>query len=221
MSAQIITCLNAKGGAGKTLACVGLGGALGERGFSVLICDTDPQQTAVQWALAAPDSKQFPAAVVSMASYGDKIHREIQKQLDRYDYILIDTPPALESLGAPQSALLVSHLAIIPLQPSPADLWATRGVKALIQQVKVVNEDLRAVILPNRIQRTSLSKAIVAELDNFGIPVMKSRLSNRTAYQEAVLSGSTIAGLGRDAKAAAIEVAAMTDEILTILGDAK
>ncbi|CUI04223.1 hypothetical protein BN2497_3811 [Janthinobacterium sp. CG23_2] len=59
------------------------------------------------------------------------------------------------------------------------------------------------------------------ELDEFGIQLMSSRLTNRTAYQEAVVSGVSISALGRDAKVAKDEVHALTDEVLALLGEGK
>jgi chromosome partitioning protein len=220
MKARIIVFAHQKGGVGKTTSCMVLTAELAKRGYRVLVADCDAQASATAWANAAPDCTPFPAAVVNLSAYAGKTHREIQKHLDNYDFILIDCPPSLEAL-APQSALLVAHLAIIPLPPSPADLWSARGVKELVERAQTINEDLKAVILPNRVVRTSLSKAILQELEAFGIPLMSARLSNRTAYQEAVIAGMSVSDLGRDAKLAADEVCALTDEVLALLGVTK
>lgn len=220
MTAKILVFLNHKGGCGKTTACMSLSAELANRGHRVLVVDADAQQTATSWSHAAPDASPFPAAVVNLASYEEKMHREIQRQLENYDFIVIDCPPSLSAV-TPHSALLIANLVLVPVPAAPADLWAARSVKKLIERVQIVNPDLRAAILANKIQRTSLSKAVMNELSNFGIPLMKSQLSNRTAYQEAILSGTTVSALGWHAKAAAIEVRAMTDEVLEILGDAK
>jgi chromosome partitioning protein len=220
MKARIIAVINSKGGVGKTTVCMNLTASLASRGYKLLVADCDNQASSMSWALAAPDTAPFPAAVVNFASYEGKIHREIQKQLDNYDFILCDCPANLDAL-APLSALLVAQLALIPMQPSPADLWAARGVKTLIERAQTVNEGLKAAILPNRVVRTSLSKAIMRELENFGVPLMTSRLFNRVAYQEAVIAGTSVFDLGRDAISAAEEVRLMTDEVLTLLGESK
>ena len=217
MKARIIALINQKGGVGKTTATMLLSAELSKRGYRTLVADCDSQSSSMSWALAAPDSTPFPAAVVNLASFAEKTHREIQKHLDNYDFIVIDCPPSLEAL-APQSALLVAHLAIIPLPPSPADLWAARPVKILVERAQTINEGLKAAILPNKVGRTSLSKAIMKKLDDFGIPVMSAHLSHRIAYQEAVIAGVSVSDLGRDAKPAADEVRAMTDEVLALLG---
>ena len=218
--ARIVAICHPKGGVGKTTTTMILSAALAERGYGVLVADCDAQASASAWANAAPEGKPFPAAVVNLSAYAGKVHREIQRQLDNYDFIVIDCPPGLESLS-PQSAILVADLVIVPLPPSPADLWAARGVKLLIERGADFNPALRAAILPNRVVRTSLSNAIMRELAEFGIPLMSSRLTNRTAYQEAVVSGVSVSALGRDAKVAADEVNALADEVLALLGEFK
>lgn len=218
--ARIIAICHPKGGVGKTTTTMVLAAALVDRGYKVLVADCDAQASASAWANAAPEGKPFPAAVVNLSAYAGKVHREIQKQLDNYDFVVVDCPPGLESLS-PQSAILVADLVIVPLPPSPADLWAARGVKLLIERGANFNPVLKAAILPNRVVRTSLSNAIIRELAEFGIPLMSSRLTNRTAYQEAVVSGVSVSALGRDAKVAVDEVNALADEVLGLLGEGK
>lgn len=223
--AKVIILANSKGGCGKSLISAmasselssRMSSSLPSRQFRVLICDADPQGTSTAWSKASPSGANPSLAVLNFSAYEEKIHREIQKQLYNYDFIVVDCASSLFSL-ATQSALLVSDLAVIPLPTSPGDLWATFGVKKLIAIAQTINPSLKAVILPNRVVRTSLSKVIMSELENFGIPLMKSRICNRIAYQEAVIAGVSVADLGRDAKPAADEVRALTDEILELLG---
>jgi len=218
MTAHVVTVTNQKGGCGKSTVSSMLCSTLSKRGIRVLLVDADAQGTSTAWAKAAPENASFSVPVINFSAYAEKIHREIQKQLDKYEIIVVDCGPSLESLP-PLSALLVSNLAIIPVTPSPADLWAARGAKTLIERAQLINEDLRAVVLANRTGHTTLSRAILNELDDFGIPLMNSRLSTRVAYQEAILSGVAVSDLGRDAKPAADEVSAMTDEVLALLGE--
>lgn len=218
--AFIISVVHGKGGVGKTTTSMLIAAEIAERGFRVLVAECDAQASASAWASAAPEGLPFPAAVVNLSAYEGKVHREIQKQVNNYDFIVVDCPPGLESL-APQAAILISDLIIIPLPPSPADLWAARGIKKLIEHGKDLNPALIAVVLPNRVVRTSLSTAIMRELAEFGIPLMSSRLTNRTAYQEAVVSGVSVSALGRDARAAKDEVSALANEVLALLGECK
>ena len=215
--AKVLVFANPKGGVGKSLTTMCVSAELANRGFRTLVADCDAQASAMGWACAA-DETPFPATVVNLASYGGKVHREIKKHLDNYDFILVDTPSSLESTLT-QAVLLISNLAIIPLPPSPADIWAAQGILKIITFAQTVNEGLMAYILPNRVVRTTLSKAIMKELENFSLPLMSSRLSNRTAFQEAAISGLSVSELGREAKPAADEVRALVDEILVLLGE--
>jgi len=216
---RILVSLHVKGGVGKTLVAGSVAAELARRGNRVLIVDCDEQASATAWAGAAPDNALFPATVVNLALYKDKIHREIQRHVEHYDFIVVDTPPQLGNISS--SALLVADLAIVPLPPSPLELWAAQAVKALILQAMAVNTDLQAVLLANKTNRTALCSAAMHEMEDFGIPMMQSKLSSRVAYQQAVLAGVPVTALGSNASAAAMEVRAAVDEILEILGDAK
>ena len=217
MTALIFAALNQKGGSSKSTTVMSVSGELGSRGKRVLVVDGDAQESAVAWARTAPDHRPFPATVVSMASYADKMHREIQRQIENYDFIVIDCPPSVDAITA-QSALLIADLVIVPVPPAPSDAWSALATLALVERIQVINPRLKAVLLATKVQRTSLSRAVLDELGNFGIPLMRTRMAHRTAYQEAVLAGSTVAALGRGARAAAIEVSDLADEILEIIG---
>lgn len=216
--ARLIAVTHPKGGVGKTTTSMVLSAELAERGYRTLVADCDPQASASAWANAAPEGKPFPAAVVNLSAYAGRVHREIQKQLENYDFIIVDCPPGLDSLS-PQSAILIADLVIVPMPPSPADLWACLGAVRLIERGADLNPALKARLLPNRVVRTTLSNAIMRELAEFEIPLMSSRLTNRTAYQEAVVSGVSMSALGREAKPAADEVRALADEVLALLGE--
>lgn len=217
MTAKILVVQNQKGGSSKTTSVMETGGELANRGARVLVVDADEQETAVAWARSALDQRPFPATVVGMASYAGKMHREIQRHLDNYDYIVIDCPPSVDAITS-QSALLIADLVIVPVPPAPADLWSCRATLALIERIQVINPGLKAVLLATKVQRTSLSRAVLDELETFDVPLMRSRMAHRTAYQEAIVAGTTVSALGRDARAAAIEVRALVDEVLAILG---
>ncbi|RFF27245.1 MULTISPECIES: ParA family partition ATPase [unclassified Wenzhouxiangella] len=210
--AYIVTITNQKGGCGKTTVAMGLAGTLGLRGHKVLVVDADVQATASRWAFAAEEGKPFPATVTGLAAAGSKLHQQVRKYVGDYDYIVIDTPPAVES-SAPQSALLISDLAMMPVIPSPPDLWAAQGILRLIQAAQVVNDQLEALLLPNMVPRTVLGREALEALDAFELPVFETGLGQRTAYREASISGVAIQALGRRASQATMELDALSDEV--------
>lgn len=216
MPAKIICFSNQKGGSGKTTTCCQVAGTLGNRGKKVLIIDADPQGTAVRWAASAPDDQPFPATVVGLGAAGSKVHQQVKRFVDDYAFILIDCPPSVESPHT-QSALLIADLAICPLIPSPTDLWATTGFQKLVETVQPINEALQARLLATMCQSTTLTKNALEVLETFDIPLLKTRLGLRTAYRQSAAFGSVVVNQGHEARAAAVEINALLDELLQLL----
>jgi chromosome partitioning protein len=217
MPATILVAANQKGGCGKTTVTMQIGGTLGRTGHRVLIVDADPQGTATRWAASASDESPFPAHVAGLAAAGGKVHREIKKYLDSYDFILVDCPPAVES-AVPQSALLIADVALVPIIPSPADLWAATGTRGLIERAVDINPALQARLVVNMLQsNTSMSQEVLEVLEDFGIPLTEAKLHLRTAYRQAAVFGGTVHDLGRDAAKAVREVEALVKEILVLV----
>jgi chromosome partitioning protein len=217
MTAKIITVCNQKGGSGKTTLSMQLAGSLAQKKNKVLVVDADPQGTATRWAASAEDDHPFPASVVGLSAANEKVHREVKKFINDYDFIIIDCPPAADS-PVPQSALLIADLALVPIIPSPLDLWASVGIRQIIENVSEINETLQARLVVNQCQpRTNLAKETLEILPEFGIPVCKNYLRQRTAYRQSAVFGQIVQDFGSKAHEATVEMEALTKEILSIL----
>ena len=219
MTAKIITVANQKGGSGKTTVSMQLAGTLARRGYRVLVVDADPQATATRWAAsAASDDIPFPASVVGLSAANEKVHREVRKFIDDYSVIIIDCPPAADS-QVPQSALLVADLVLVPIIPSPLDMWAAVGIKQVIANVSEINDTLQARLLLNQCQpRTTLAQEAQEILPAFGIETAISKLCHRQVYRKAAVFGKTVHDFGRKAAAAIAEIDSLADEVFEILG---
>lgn len=218
MVAKVVTVFNAKGGVGKTTLVMQLAGALGRRDTRVLVIDADSQASASQWNNQAPDDAPFPAHVISAAGQEDKVHRVIQQHEANYDFILVDCPPSKKSI-VPSSALLVSNLALIPVKPSPMDMWATQQAKEVTEAASARNPELIVRVVPSMAATTSNLARGTLELikEDSDLVATQSQLGMRVAFQECQLIGDTVHALGsRDTKAVD-EVEALTDEVLAIL----
>ncbi len=214
MTAKIIVITNQKGGCGKTTLTMNLAGIIGTTA-KVLVVDGDPQGSATRWAASSSDDKPFSASVMGLANAGDKVHREIKKYANNYDYIFVDCPPAVENPFT-SSALLVADLALIPIIPSPTDLWSAIGIQKLITNVAVLNEKLEARLVANMCQgNASISKEALLLLDEFEFPKTATDIYQRTVYRQAAAFGGSINDLDND-KAKA-EFNALVDEIYAIL----
>ena len=219
MPAKILAVVNQKGGSGKTTISMHLAGALARRRSKVLVVDADPQGTATRWAAGATDEKTFPASVIGLSAASAKVHREVKKFVDDYDYIIIDCPPAADS-PVPQSALLIADLALVPLIPSPLDMWAAVGIRQVIENVSELNESLIARLIINQCQpQTTLAQEILEILPEFGIQLTQSQIRHRQVYRHSAVFGQTVHDLGSKAKPAISEVEMLTDEILKVLSN--
>lgn len=217
MTAKIITVVNQKGGSGKTTISMQLAGALARRGNKILVVDADPQGTATRWAASAEDQAPFPASVVGLSAANNKVHREVKKFVDDYGCIIIDCPPAADS-PVPQSALLIADLALVPLIPSPLDIWAAVGIRQVITNVSDINEILKARLVMNQCQpNTTLAQSALDVLPEFGIELAKTYLRHRQVYRQSAVFGQTVHNFGSKATAAIEEIESLTDEVLDIL----
>ena len=218
MPARILSVVNQKGGSGKTTISMQLAGALARRGHRVLVVDADPQGTATRWAASAEDDKPFPASVVGLSAASAKVHREVKKFVDDYGYIIIDCPPAADS-PVPQSALLVADLALVPIIPSPLDMWAAVGIREVISNVGDINEDLKARLVINQCQpNTTLAKEALEVLPEFGTELCKTYIHQRQVYRQSAVFGQTVHDFGSKAGAAIEEIEKLTDEVLALVG---
>lgn len=181
--------------------------------------DADPQGTATRWAASAEDDKPFAAHVVGLSAAGTKVHREVAKFADSYDFILIDCPPSADS-AVPQSALLISDLAVVPLVPSPLDLWASVGIREVIARMGDINEELQARLLLNQAQpQQNITRETLEILPEFGIPLCDTQWKQRTVYRQCAVFGQTVHEFSN--RDAIREVENLTDELLALLNSPK
>jgi chromosome partitioning protein len=214
MSARVIAVVNQKGGAGKSTLAMLLAGALAESQARVLVADADPQNTALRWAGAGSG---FPAEVEDLSGEEGKLHKQLRKRLDDYDYIVIDSPPHA-SAPVTESALRLADLALVPVIPSPPDLWASLRTREAIDRARQKNPGLAARIVVNQAQlNTLLAQEVLAMLPEFGIPLLAAQLKSRTAYRQAAALGTTLRALGHRAAIASLEVEALLREVRALL----
>lgn len=188
MNAKIISIGNQKGGAGKSTTTMQLAGALSRRGFKVLVVDADAQATSTRWSAQCEDDVPFPAMVVGLAAAGGKLHREVKKFVDDYDFILIDCPPSVIE-PAPQSAFLISNLVLIPTRPSLPDIWSVKETLDLVDKARTINEDVKVAILLNAKQaNTQLGRDSLAVLSEFDAVLLKTSFTHRQAMLRASCS---------------------------------
>lgn len=206
----IIAFAGQKGGSGKTTVATSIAAEGVSRGISVLLVDADPQQTSSTWGAVAAEAGLFAPTVIAM---GATMHKQGQlpKVAGQYDLVCIDCPPRHNEVQ--RSALMVADLAVLPCGPSAADAWALAASVELVTEAQTVRPDLRGVVLITRkIARTALGKGARDVLTNCGLPVLRTELGYRTAYQEAMAAGKGVTGYATSTPAAD-EIRALFEEL--------
>ncbi len=209
--ATVLTFAQQKGGSGKTTLCAHFAVELAARGLRVALLDSDPQGSLGRWFMTRFDRDSglkgdltFSTASAWGVSY------EASKYRDSHDFVLIDTPPKIDSDLRP--ALKVSDMIIVPVTASQVDLWATEGVLEM-----AAREGKRPLAVLNRARSgTKLTQSVKAALSELEADPAEAVIANRVAYAEALGVGLGVAELS-GAGVAAQEIAALADEVLGLL----
>ena len=218
MTAEIIAVCNQKGGSGKSTICMHIAAAFHEKERKVLVVDADPQNTLVRWSSSGED-QAFPVHVMSLAAAGKNIHREIAKYIGNYQYIFVDCPPSLDT-PVPANVLAIAGLAIIPLAASPADLWATQGMRSLIERAQAFNPDLKAYFVLNMVNKaTVLQREINKLLGDSELPMFAQQIALREAFKQVMALGTTVLNVKlKGAQVAADEIRSLANEVIAAIG---
>src|SRR3546814_7211115 len=138
---MLVGLLNQKGGVGKTTLATHIAGELALRGQHVVLLDADPQGSSLDWTQRR-SQQGLPRLFSAVGLARETLHQEAPELARRADHVIIDGPPRIAALA--RSALLAAERVLIPVQPSPYDLWARVERVALIREAQVFRPALRA-----------------------------------------------------------------------------
>ena len=197
---DVIALVGNKGGAGKTTLCVNLAAALANK-HRVVVLDADPQQSSSQWYEIAEHETS-----VQVINACVNIKKTLESLETDFSYCFIDCPPSVHS-SQMQQALRIANLAIIPVQPSPLDLWATVHVEKEVVLASKDNPALKAMLLINQFEsRTQLSQLMHRALAELSLPAAETSIKRRVIYRKSFLEGRTVHDVGRRGAAASDEL---------------
>ncbi|OBS08091.1 ParA family protein [Acidihalobacter prosperus] len=205
-----IAVINQKGGVGKTTISVNLAAGFAQR-MPTLLVDLDPQGTASAWASLA--SQPLPMQVRHAAG-GFDAERPLADG-ERPEVVILDCPPTLDSDTVVRVLRSVDRV-LIPVLPSPLDLWSSLRLAEAVEAAQRDNRKLQASLLINQLEpRSALSSAMEGALREFSIPSLPTAVRRRAVYRSSAMEGLTVFQVGTNGAPARAEFNAIIDEVRT------
>jgi chromosome partitioning protein len=210
MAGHVVTIAQQKGGAGKTTLAIQLAVAWSLAGLRVAVVDIDPQGSLTAWFGLRAQTLDDPG-MTHMQINGWRTQKEVERLAREHDVVVVDSPPHAETEA--RIAVRVANLVVVPVQPSPMDLWATRPTLDMAKAEK------RAVLVAlNRVPpRAKLADRLTEAVAGLGVPMAETVIGNRVGFAGAMMDGLSLQETDRRAKGSE-EIAALAGEILARLG---
>lgn len=207
--AKVITVAQQKGGAGKTTMAAHIAVALSQKGNRVAVIDIDPQGSLSYWHKIREDKfGEGYTGLTFNALSGWRVGSEVARLKKSQDFIIIDSPPHTETEA--RTAIRAADLLVIPVQPSPTDLWAT---KATLELARAERVPVRVVL--NRVAANSKLAGVIAD----ELPELaETTIGNRVLFASSLMEGRCATELEPTSHAAK-EIKNLVKEILDIVAD--
>jgi chromosome partitioning protein len=114
------------------------------------------------------------------------------KSVARTDYVIIDGAPQAADLAV--SAIKAATAILIPVQPSPYDIWAAADLVELIKErIELTDGRLKAAFVVSRaIKGTKIGGEVAGALEEYDLPVLETRVTQRVIYPGTAAAGTTV-----------------------------
>lgn len=211
---MIVSFLNQKGGVGKTTLTLNIAHWFKKQGSSVAVIDTDKQGSARDW------HEHSNGEILDVFGLDRPTLDVDLKRLDlKRDWIFIDGVPQVSIMAA--KAIAISDVVMIPVQPSPYDVWASKEIVDLIKRSQTVGRGnpKAAFIISRKIINTNIGKDVINALQQYEMPVFANGTTQRVIYAKAGLNGGTV--IGWDSNEAADEIEKICTELMEFTNDRK
>lgn len=181
---MIIAVVNQKGGVAKTTTAIHLADWLKEK-HSVMIVDSDAQQSSTAWA----EVISIPCQVIADP---DDLFDELPVLSEKYDYVIVDGPGSMSEIT--KAILARCDVALVPCQPGGLDLRSSNKILRIIRQTQELRQGKPHAFL--FISRATKGTVLLREsqrvIANQSIPLLKTVIYQRQCIADAPGQQSTV-----------------------------
>ena len=175
---------NPKGGCGKTTIATNLAAAFAHMGFATALADCDRQKSATAWLKRRP-SHARPLIGLNWSKEVGPLPDDIQR-------LVIDAPAGIRR-HAVRNLVRRADVIVIPVLPSLFDEVATRRFLGVLDKLKPIRNNKRAVaIVGNRVRsRSAAGQVLAASLAALGHDAV-TIIRDTQAYPTAAIAGLSV-----------------------------
>src|SRR5205807_879669 len=142
----------------------------------------------------------------------ETLHHEVPEIARSVDHVIIDGPPRVTALT--RAAIMAADLVLIPVQPSPYDLWASMDMLQLIAKARVFRPSLRsAFVISRRVVGTIIGQEGRMALSGLFVQPLVAEIHQRVIFASSATEGSLAAEVLPSSRAAQ-EITALTTEVI-------
>ena len=88
---------------------------------------------------------------------------------------------------------MASDLVLIPVQPSPYDVWAAKEIIDLLAEATSFKDNLkRAFVINRKIVNTAIGRDVTEALAEYDLLVLKAEICQRVSFAESAAQGRTV-----------------------------
>ena len=163
--AYSILIANPKGGSGKSTLSTNIAGFYASQGTNVMLGDIDKQQSSMSWLA------RRPAAAARIAGW--EMMAGLAKPPKETQVVILDSPAGLDGKALKLLVKKVDRV-IVPIQPSPFDMWASgEFFDVLLTEKAVRKEKTFVAVVGMRVdQRTRSARELESFLAQYDVPVL-------------------------------------------------